>query len=133
MRWLLDTNIFIAALKGRPGVRERLEAISASALVLSPVVLGELEFGVEKSAWPERNREALAAVVSALPVEPLDAVTARAYAHLRAVLERAGTPIGANDLWIAAQAVATGATLVSDNQREFCRVPGLRVDNWLIP
>jgi tRNA(fMet)-specific endonuclease VapC len=100
-------------------------------ILLSPVVLGELELGVEKSAQVERNRERLARVVDALAVVPLDAVTARCYASIRADLERKGTPIGANDLWIAAQALALGAVLVTDNEREFSRVGKLMVENWL--
>ena len=73
-----------------------------------------------------------ARVVDGLAVVPLDAVTARCYARIRADLERKGTPIGANDLWIAAQALALGAVLVTDNEREFSRVGKLTVENWLV-
>ena len=131
MGYLLDTNIFIAALKAHPAVRVRLERTPAAALVLSPVVLGELETGVEKSERVEYNRERLATVVKALALVPLDAAVSRAYARIRANLEWKGTPIGANDLWIAAQAMALDATLVTDNVREFSRVDGLIVENWL--
>jgi tRNA(fMet)-specific endonuclease VapC len=131
MRHLLDTNIFIAALKGRSEVRTRLQRLPLADLLLSPVVLGELELGVEKSAWPERNRARLADVVQHLTVVPLDAEAAHHYADIRAVLERRGTPIGANDLWIAAQARALGAVLVTDNMRELGRVDALKIDNWL--
>lgn len=131
MAYLLDTNVFIAALKAHPAVRVRLERTPATALVLSPVVLGELETGVEKSARVEYNRARLATVVEALALVPLDASASRAYARIRADLERKGTPIGANDLWIAAQAIALDATVVTDNIREFSRVEGLIVENWL--
>jgi tRNA(fMet)-specific endonuclease VapC len=131
MAYLLDTNIFICALKGQPRVQARLERTAAVDVLLSPVVLGELELGVEKSAHVERNRERLARVVDGLAVVPLDAVTARCYARIRADLERTGTPIGANDLWIAAQALALGAVLVTDKEREFSRVGKLTVENWL--
>lgn len=131
MRHLLDTNIFIAALKGRSEVRTRLQRLPLADLLLSPVVLGELELGVAKSAWPERNRARLADVVQHLTVVPLDAEVAHHYADIRAVLERRGTPIGANDLWIAAQARALGAVLVTDNVRELGRVDALKIDNWL--
>lgn len=131
MRHLLDTNIFIAALKGRSEVRTRLQRLPLADLLLSPVVLGELELGVAKSAWPERNRARLADVVQHLTVVPLDAEAAHHYADIRAVLERRGTPIGANDLWIAAQARALGAVLVTDNMRELGRVDALKIDNWL--
>lgn len=131
MRHLLDTNSFIAALKGRSEVRTRLQRLPLADLLLSPVVLGELELGVAKSAWPERNRARLADVVQHLTVVPLDAEAAHHYADIRAVLERRGTPIGANDLWIAAQARALGAVLVTDNVRELGRVDALKIDNWL--
>ncbi len=131
MRHLLDTNIFIAALKGRSEVRTRLQRLPLTDLLLSPVVLGELELGVAKSAWPERNRARLADVVQHLTVVPLDAGVAHHYADIRAALERRGTPIGANDLWIAAQARALGAVLVTDNVRELGRVDALKIDNWL--
>ncbi len=132
MHYLLDTNIFIAALKAHPAVRARLESVPASSIVVSPIVLGELETGVEKSAQVERNRARLDEVVAGLAVPPLDAKTSAHYAHIRAVLERQGTPIGGNDLWIAAQALALGAVLVTDKVKEFGRVPGLVVENWLV-
>lgn len=131
MAYLLDTNVFIAALKAHPSVRARLERTPASDLILSPVVLGELETGVEKSARVEQNRARLAGVVERLDLAPLGVETSHVYARIRADLESKGTPIGANDLWIAAQAIALDATLVTDNVREFSRVAGLRIDNWL--
>jgi tRNA(fMet)-specific endonuclease VapC len=131
MRYLLDTNIFIAALKGHAEVRERLSATPLSDVLLSPVVSGELELGVAKSTLTERSRARLHEVVSRLTVIPLDEEVARHYADIRATLEKRGTPIGANDLWIAAQARALGASLVTDNVREFDRVDGLKVENWL--
>jgi tRNA(fMet)-specific endonuclease VapC len=118
--YLLDTNILIAALKGHAAVRQRLENTPLDGLRLSAIVLGELEFGAEKSAQVERNRRRLAELTQRLPV-------------VRAALERAGVPIGANDLWIAAQALQIGAVLVSDNQREFRRVPDLLLENGLEP
>ncbi|MDR0777248.1 MAG: PIN domain-containing protein [Azonexus sp.] len=129
--YLLDTNILIAALKGHPNVRRRLETLPLSSMLLSAVVLGELEFGAEKSAHGERNRARLAALTQRLPLVGLDAETTRHYARVRALLERQGTPIGANDTWIAAQALAIKATLVTDNEREFARVPALMLENWL--
>lgn len=131
MLYLLDTNIVIAALKGQPEVRERLEALTINEMRLSAIVLGELEFGAEKSAHGERNRARLAALAERLPLVGIDATTTRHYAQVRALLERQGTPIGANDTWIAAQALAIKATLVTDNEREFLRVPGLLLENWL--
>lgn len=129
--YLLDTNILIAALKGRPEVRRRLDCLPVSAMRLSAIVLGELEFGAEKSAHGERNRTRLAALAQRLPLVGIDFKTTRHYGQVRALLERKGTPIGANDTWIAAQALAIKATLVTDNEREFSRVPGLILENWL--
>lgn len=131
-RYLLDTNILIAALKGRPSVRQKLETTPLSDLLLSSIVLGELEFGAEKSAFAERNRARLAQLVQRLQLLGVDADTARHYGRIRAQLARQGTPIGANDLWIAAQASSAGAILVTDNQREFQRIPGLALNNWLV-
>ena len=131
MRYLLDTNVFIAAMKGVSTVRGHLLRIAASDIVLSPVVFGELEYGVRKSAYPEANADRLALTVSALELVPLDAMAAGRYGEVRAALESVGRPIGANDLWIAAQALALGATLVTDNLAEFSRVEGLRLENWL--
>ena len=128
---MLDTNILIAALKGQPEVRQRLEAVPLSAMRLSAIVLGELEFGAEKSIQSERNRARLAALTQRLPLVGIDYATTRHYGQVRALLERQGTPIGANDTWIAAQALAIEATLVTDNEREFSRVPGLVLENWL--
>lgn len=128
---MLDTNILIAALKGQPEVRQRLEAVPLSAMRLSAIVLGELEFGAEKSINSERNRARLAALTQRLPLVGIDYATTRHYGQVRALLERQGTPIGANDTWIAAQALAIEATLVTDNEREFSRVPGLVLENWL--
>ena len=129
--YLLDTNILIAALKGHPSVRACLESTSLEALRLS-AILGELEFGGEKSAYAERNRSRLAELTRRLPLLGLDAETAARYGRIRSRLDRLGTPIGANDLWIAAQAQRHGATVVTDNLREFERVPGLGVENWLV-
>jgi tRNA(fMet)-specific endonuclease VapC len=129
--YVLDTNILIAALKAQPEVRLRLEVTPLSALRLSTIVLGELEYGAEKSAHSRRNRARLATVARRFPLVGIDYETTRHYARVRALLERRGTTIGANDLWIAAQALAIDATLVTDNQREFSRVPGLKLENWL--
>ncbi|MFL9609392.1 PIN domain-containing protein [Methylobacillus sp. Pita2] len=129
--YLLDTNILIAALKAHPTVQRHLENTPLSSLRLSSIVLGELEFGAEKSVFAERNHTRLAELTQRLQPLGVDHDTAQHYGRIRALLERQGTPIGANDLWIAAQALAIDATLVTDNQREFQRVPGLFLENWL--
>jgi tRNA(fMet)-specific endonuclease VapC len=131
MRYLLDTNILIAAIKKHPAVLSRMESIPVSDLILSPVVLGELELGVVKSHQREANAARLALIKERLPLIPLDAETSHRYGEVRALLEIQGTPIGGNDYWIAAQPIALEAVLVTDNVREFDRVEGLRIENWL--
>ncbi len=131
MKYLLDTNIVIGLSKGRAEARARLAYVPAQAVLLSPVVLCELEFGIAKSQRPEANRAALALLLANLQVVDFNAGVAVHYGRIRAVLEAAGTPIGPNDLLIAAHALSLGATLVTDNLREFARVPGLAVENWL--
>lgn len=132
-RYLLDTNILIAAIKGAGPVRRQLEHVDAAALVLSPIVLGELLLGVEKSRMQASNRERLLQVVGQFAVAPIDADVSDIYGQIRARLESRGQTIGANDFWIAAQVLAHQLILVTDNVREFRRVDGLEVENWLRP
>lgn len=132
MRYLLDTNILIAAIKGEAKVREKLAIIPLSDLLLSPVVLGELQLGVEKSQHREKSATRLTRMVEGIQLAVLDAETSRHYGSIRAELERRGTPIGANDYWIAAQGRAHGAVVVTNNTGEFSRVPGLVIENWLV-
>jgi tRNA(fMet)-specific endonuclease VapC len=131
MRYLLDTNILIAAIKGDAKVRDKLAMIPLSDLLLSPVVLGELQLGVEKIRQREKNANRLAQMVAGIQLAVLDAETSHHYGAIRAELERRGTPIGANDYWIAAQGRAHGAVVVTNNTSEFSRVPGLEIENWL--
>lgn len=131
MRYLLDTNILIAAMKGVEKVRDKLVTLPLSDLLLSPVVLGELQLGVEKSLHREKNAARLARLVEGIQLAVLDAETSRHYGEIRAQLERSGKPIGANDYWIAAQGRALGTVVVTDNTGEFSRVPGLAIENWL--
>lgn len=129
--YLLDTNICIYVIRKQPAkVLERLMACALDEVALSVVTLAELAYGVSKSQAPERNREALELFVAPFQVLEYDAKAAFAYGEVRSELERKGTPIGAMDLLIAAQALAIGATLVSNNLREFRRVPGLATENW---
>lgn len=130
-RYLLDTNILIAAIKGAPAIRSRLEGIEAQEIALSPVVLGELQLGVEKSRLKAANRLALDSMVGGFVCSPLNEHAARCYGEIRASLESKGQPIGGNDYWIAAQAIAEDLILVTDKIREFRRVAGLKMENWL--
>ncbi len=131
MRYLIDTNIFIGAMRGVTPIRQRLQITPLSDIGLSVIVLGELELGVEKSAYKEKNAAKLSAILESIEVYPLDAEISRIYARIRALLEGKGMTIGANDYWIAAQALALHRVLVTDNVAEFSRVPDLRIENWL--
>lgn len=129
--FLLDTNICIYLIRKQPAkVLERLMACSPEDVALSVVTLSELAYGVSKSQAQEKNREALELFLSPFQVLDYPAEAAFAYGHIRAELERKGTPIGGMDLMIAAHAMATGATLVSNNLKEFRRVSGLKTENW---
>ena len=131
VRYLLDTNICIYIAKRRPPeVASHFESLKPGQVGMSIVSYGELLFGTEKSQHPKPAAERLNRFVEMVPVLPLPDESARHYARIRSGLERAGTPIGANDLWIAAHALASGFILVSNNLREFDRVPGLATANW---
>ncbi len=132
MIYLLDTNICIYLIKRRPPqVLERFRRCAVGDIGLSTVTLAELQYGVAKSLFPAQNQQALDAFTLPLEVVAFDAAAAVAYGPVRAALERQGTPIGALDLLIAAHALSLGVTLVTNNPREFSRVPGLRVENWV--
>lgn len=130
-RYLLDTDTCIYLIKNKPpAVARKLAKLPAGHAGISVVTYGELWRGVQKSQQVERNAEALAALVTVLPVQPLAIEAGLHYGDIRATLERAGKPIGNNDLWIAAHARAMGWTLVTNNEREFSRVSELRLQNW---
>lgn len=134
MTYLLDTNVVIALLKNMPvGVRGRLRrAVSANATIaISSIVLFELWHGVARSQHRRDNTERLRIFLSgAIGVIPFEEEDAAAAGNLRQALESAGTPIGPYDLLIAAQALRTGATLVTANVAEFTRVRGLDWQDW---
>jgi tRNA(fMet)-specific endonuclease VapC len=129
--YLLDTNICIYIAKHRPpSVAQRFGALAVGAAGMSVVTFGELRFGAEKSMRRAEALETLTRLAALVPVFQADEPVGEAYGALRANLERAGTPIGNNDLWIAAHALRLGSTLVSNNTSEFNRVPGLKLENW---
>lgn len=132
MRLMLDTNICIYIINARPpSVIARFNSFAIGAIGISVITLAELEYGAAKSAQPRRNREALKLFILPLEVAAFDAEATTAYGSARTALEKRGTPIGAMDLLIAAHAVSLGVTLVTNNTREFARVPRLRVENWV--
>jgi tRNA(fMet)-specific endonuclease VapC len=131
-RYLLDTNICIYALSGRyPQVQGRIDRRAPGQIAMSVVVYGELQFGIARSNRREDAQLRLDALAQIVPVLPLSMEAAEHYGDIRARLARDGNLIGGNDLWIAAHARALNATLVTNNIREFERVPGLRLANWV--
>ena len=129
-RYLLDTDICIYVQRRRSApALARFEALKAGEAVMSTISVGELMFGATKSRDQKTATETIGRFASLIPIAslPLDAATH--YGRHRARLERQGTPIGSNDLWIAAHALAADLTLVS-NKREFRRIDGLRIENW---
>lgn len=128
---MLDTDICIGFQRGG-AVRliERVLALTTGEAVLSFVTYAELRLGAEKSVFPARALAALDVVTSAFEVELPSLDVAHEYASIRGYLERQGQTIGGNDIWIAAHARALRLTLVTGNEREFRRVPGLAVENW---
>jgi tRNA(fMet)-specific endonuclease VapC len=130
LRYLLDTNICIYVIKRRP--QELLDSFNRNAglMAISAVTFSELLHGVEKSAAPSRNLAAVEDFCSRLDLLPYGPKASLHYGQIRASLERSGTPIGVNDLHIAAHARSEGLTLVSNNLREFQRVDGLLLENW---
>lgn len=131
MEYMLDTNICIYLIKKKPPkVLERLSGHEVSEVGVSVVTLSELEFGVQKSQQKERNGLALVQFLAPLEIAYFDEHAARQYGVLRAELENKGRPLGALDMLIAAHARALGAVLVTNNTREFRRVPELTIENW---
>ena len=134
MQYMLDTCTCVWAIRNKTpvGFSERLTRAEAAEVCISAITLSELEYGAQKSLYPEKNKAALLEFTAAIPVMPYDAVAAMRYGIIRTHLERRGEMIGPLDMLIAAHALALGATLVTNNETEFRRVPGLRVENWVI-
>ena len=128
---LLDTNICVHVINAKPpAVLERFRQHRMGEIGLCSVVAAELAYGVAKSG-SARNRQALEMFLAPLIILPFDEAALWAYGDLRAELERKGTPIGALDTMIAAHALSQQSTLVTNNTREFARVPGLALENWV--
>jgi len=130
-RFMLDTDICVYIHKRKPlSVLEKLRKLGQGEAVLSSITMGELIYGATKSSKSEAVLTQLAEMETLVPVVSVNRSAAEEYGAIRASLESAGTPIGNNDLWIAAHAKALGLTLVTNNEREFRRVRGLKVENW---
>ena len=134
MAWFLDTNACIMHLRGRhPQLSERWRQHRAEDLAIPPPEYAELLVGAEKSSQSERVLREVELLLEAHEIVELTEEVAEHYARLRADLESRGDIIGGNDLWIAATALAHGATLVTNNTAEFSRVPGLTTEDWTLP
>jgi len=133
VRFLLDTNIVIFALRNRtPALRDRLSS-HYGRLAVSTVTVAELSFGAERSQDPARNRRAVEEFLPLVDVLSFSAAAAEHSGEIRAALARLGRPIGAYDVLIAGHARSMGLTVITNNVREFERVPGLLVDDWSEP
>lgn len=131
MKYMLDTNICIYAIKKKPKiVIANIMAHDPDDICISSITYAELMHGVEKSQSVEKNRFALSLFLSAIEIRDFHALAAEEYGRVRAVLERRGTPIGPLDLLIAGHAKSEGCVLVTNNIREFQRVEGLKVEDW---
>lgn len=128
---MLDTNMCIYLIRRHsPEALRRFEGFEVGEVGVSVITVSELRYGVEKSARPEQNRGALERFLLPLEVMSFDLDATASYGRIRATLERRGTPIGPLDTLIAAHALSLDVTLVTNNTREFERVPGLQIEDW---
>ncbi|WP_374632921.1 type II toxin-antitoxin system VapC family toxin [Ferrovibrio sp.] len=130
-RYMLDTNICIYVMKNRPRSLGERFSLQAEELCISSITLAELHYGVANSDRQAQNAEALAHFAARLEILPFAGKAAEHYGDLRAVLRRAGQPCGVHDMMIGAHARSEGLVLVTNNTREFDRMPGLQVENWV--
>ena len=132
MLYMLDTDICVYVAKQRhyPQVLARFNRLRFGDVGMSIVSYGELRFGAQKSERPNEAIRQLGTFLEAVPILAMEPATAEYYGRLRCELERQGKPIGTNDLWIAAHCLQLGLTLVTNNEREFSRIPDLTIENW---
>lgn len=132
MRYMLDTNVCIYIIKKRPpSVLKRFQSLSIDDVCISSITLAELEYGVAKSAFPEKNKLALIQFIAPLNVLSFDDMAAVAYGGMRAQLEKRGDIVGSLDMLIAAHAISRKLRLVTNNSREFDRIEALEWENWV--
>jgi tRNA(fMet)-specific endonuclease VapC len=131
LQYMLDTNICIYVIKEHPQkLAQRFNRFS-DQLCISSITLGELRYGAEKSARRSQNLEEIEQFSARLEVLPFSAKAAAHYGEVRAALEKAGKPAGPYDMLIGAHAMSEGLIVVTNNMREFRRMPGVRVENWV--
>lgn len=132
MKFMLDTNTCIYIIKRKPpNVIERFRQTEISQIGISSITLSELLYGVSKSSKPDQNKIALMQFVTPLEILPYDDEAAQYYGDLRTHLEKQGTPIGSLDMLIAAHALSIACTLITNNEKEFIRIPNMKIDNWV--
>lgn len=132
MRYLLDTNTCIYIIKRSPErLMLRFKRLRVGDVGISAITVCELQFGVSNSSQPEKNQRALTEFLGPLEILDFPATASVVYGEIRTRLQRAGTPIGIYDLLLAAHALHRNLTLVTNNVREFSRVPDLRIENWV--
>lgn len=131
MRYILDTNICIYAQKGISSVIDRMRVETHNGLAISAITLAELWHGIEGSAAYDKNVLRLNGLLNVVEVIPFDDKAAAHYGKIAAYLRQNGTPIGTMDMLIAAHARSLGLTVVTNNVREFERVPDLKIENWI--
>jgi tRNA(fMet)-specific endonuclease VapC len=131
MRYILDTDICIYIIKKKPEqVLKKLAKFESTDIAISAVTLSELIYGAEKSQHKEKNLEALTGFLVPIDILAWDENAAKSTGEIRAVLEKSGKVIGPYDLQIAGQALSLNLTLVTNNEKEFSRVKGLKIENW---
>jgi tRNA(fMet)-specific endonuclease VapC len=134
MNYLLDTNICIYIIKKKPAVvLKRVQAKLLGEIAISAITIAELEYGIARSRYPDRNRIALLEFLFPFTILDFDPKAAMAYGQIRALLESKGRLIGPMDLLLAAQAKSHNLVLVTNNEKEFKRIEGLRIENWATP
>jgi tRNA(fMet)-specific endonuclease VapC len=132
IEYMLDTNICIYIIKRKPPkVIERFIQTDVSQIGISSITLSDLFYGVSKSSKPDKNQFALIQFVAPLEILAYTEAAAQYYGNLRAGLEKQGTPIGSLDMLIAAHALSLDCTLITNNEKEFIRIPKLKIANWI--
>ncbi len=132
MKFLLDTNICIYIIKRKPPeVLQKFNAYQVGEVGVSSITVAELKFGVQKSQFPAKNQQALAQFLLPLEIADFDHTAATIYGDVRVTLEKGGISIGSLDTLIAAHALSLKVTLITNNMKEFSRVPNLKLDNWV--
>lgn len=132
MRFLLDTNTCIYIIKRKPPkVFDKFQALEIFDVGISSITVAELEYGVYKSQRQQQNQAALSQFLIPLEIIPFDETATQTYGRIRAELEQQGIVIGSMDMLIASQAISLGLILVANNVREFSRIPGLVLENWV--